>query len=278
MEYTYGEIVISPKTIYWIETPFVLSENDKIELLKKDILLLNYSGLTHDIVKLKEIDNKFFGYFFNFDGILKRNNIKHNSIYSHASKIAQFISKYFKRRCLVYTKILDKKLVEIFKNHGVAFIEKNLNDKKIAISIILKLIRPFFAENNRIERSFLRLNLFPMKYSIVLTNFTRRNLMATGILKDLSLNGMGIMIIEEDKIKQFCLKDIVEVKISIKNKAIIITKAIIARLDITKFEIGITYDINNDDMIRKDYSSYLTGMIYGWIKELIKEHGAIKIN
>ena len=49
-------------------------------------------------------------------------------------------------------------------------------------------------------------------------------------------------------------------------------------LDITKFEVGITYDINNNNMVRKDYSSYLTGMIFGWIKDIIKEHGAIKIN
>lgn len=278
MEYTYGEILVSPKTIYWVEIPFLLNENDRIELLKKDILLLNYNGLINDIIKLKEIDNKFTGYFFNLDGILSKNYIKHNAIYSFADKIAQFINKYFKRKHLVYTKILDNKLGEIFKKYGIIFLEKNLNDKKVAISTVLKLIHPFFAENNVVERSFLRLNLYPMKYNIVLTNFTKKNLMVTGILKDLSLNGMGIVVIEEDKIKQFNLKDIVEIKVSIKNKMLKVSKAIIARLDIAKFEVGITYNINNDDMIEKDNAYYLTNLIYNWLKEIIKEHGGIKLN
>ena len=277
MEYTYGEILVSPKTIYWIEIPFLLNENDRIELLKKDILLLNYNGLINDIAKLKEIDNKFTGYFFNLDGIISKNYIKHNAIYSFADKIAQYINKYFKRKSLVYTKILDPKLVEIFKKYRIAFIEKNLNDKKVAISTVMKLIHPFFAENNNIERSFLRLNLYPMKYNIILTNFTKKNLMVTGILKDLSLNGLGIIIIEEDKIKQFNLKDIVEVKVSIKNKMVKVSKAIIARLDISKTEVGVTYDINNNDMIEKENAFYLTNMIYNWLKEIIKEHGNIKL-
>lgn len=276
MEYTCGEIEISPKTIYWIETPFILSENDKIELLKKDIFLINYSGVLKDIAKLKARDSKFSGYFFNFDGILNTNHIKQHSIYLFAEKLALFIHKYFKRRSLVYTKILDNKFVEIFKNYNVVFIEKNLNDKKFALSAVITLIHPFFAENNRVQRSFLRLNLFPMKYNVILTNFSKKSLMVTGILKDLSLSGMGVIIVEEEKIKKFNLKDIVEVKISIKNKIVKVSKAIIARLDITKLEVGVTYDINDTSMVRKDYSSYLTGIIYGWLKEIIKEHGELR--
>ena len=130
---------------------------------------------------------------------------------------------------------------------------------------------PFFAENNTVERSFLRLNLFPMKYNIVLTNFTKKNLMVTGVLKDLSLNGMGLIVIEEDKLKQFNLKDIVEVKVSIKNKMLKVAKAIIARLDTVKLEVGMTYDINNNNMIDKEDAYYLTSMIYNWLKEIIKE-------
>jgi hypothetical protein len=277
MEYTYGEIIVSPKTIFWVEIPFLLNENDRIDLLKRDILLLNYNGLIKDIIKLKEIDNKFSGYFFNFDGILSKNFIKHNAVNPFAEKIAQFINKYFKRRSLVYTKLLDKKLVEIFKKYGIAFLEKNLSDKKIALTTVYKLIHPFFAENNKVQRSYLRLNLYPMKYNIVLTNFSKKNLMVTGILRDLSMNGMGMIVIEEDKVKQFNLKDIVEVKVSIKNKTIKVAKAIIARLDISKSEVCITYDINNYNMIEKENSYYLTNMIYNWLKEIINEFGSIKL-
>ena len=56
-----------------------------------------------------------------------------------------------------------------------------------------------------------------------------------------------------------------------------VSKAIIARLDISKTEVGVTYDINNNDMIEKENAFYLTNMIYNWLKEIIKEHGNIKL-
>lgn len=277
MVYSRGEIIISPKSIYWIETPVSFNENDRIELLKRDVLLINYDGDIKEIVKLKEKDNKYSGYFFNLDGILSKNHIKGDKIYIFCEKLAQYIGNYLKKRSLVYTTILDNKLVEIFKKFGVHFFEKNLNDKRVAISAILKLIHPFFAENDKIERAYLRLNLLPMKYNLTIINLKHNNVSINGVLKDLSLNGMGIIISEEDKIDQIKLKDVIEVKLTLKSSILKISKAIITRVDQNKFEVGLIYNITDSSMVREDYASMLTGIIYNWIKEILREHGEIKV-
>jgi len=278
MVYSRGEVIITPKSIYWIDTPVSFNENDRIELLKRDVLLINYDGDIKEIAKLKEKDNKYSGYFFNLDGILSKNHIKGDTLYGFVEKLAQYIGSYINKRSLVYTTILDKKLVEIFKKHQVHFFEKNLNDKKIAISTIIKLIYPFFSENNKLERAFVRLNLLPMKYSLIITNLKQSHVTINGTLKDLSLNGMGIIISEKNKIEKIKLKDVVEVKLSLKTSIIKISKAIVARVDQNKFEAGLIYNITDSTMIREDYASILTGIIYNWIKEIIKEHGEIKAN
>ena len=59
-------------------------------------------------------------------------------------------------------------------------LKKTLNDKKIAITTIFSLIHPFFAEDGKVQRSFLRLNLFPMKYKFVLVNLSKGNIILEG--------------------------------------------------------------------------------------------------
>ncbi len=276
MEYSKGEVIISPKIIYWVQPPVSLGENDRIELLKRDVLLINFDSNIKDLVQLKEKDNPYSGYLFNLDGILQRNHIKLNAVYPFIEKLAKFINAVMKKRSLIYTTILDKKIDEVFKKYGLIFLEKNLNDKKIAITAIFNLIHPFFAQNNKVERSFVRLNLLPMRYKVTITNLTRNNIVVNGIIKDLSLNGMGFVVIDENKIDAINLKDILEVKASIKNSIIKISKGIVSRVDQKKFEIGIMYNITDKNMIREDYASFLTGIIYNWIKDIIKEHGEIK--
>src|SRR4030042_7039216 len=261
MEYSKGEVIISPKIIYWVQTPVTVGENERIELLKRDVLLINFDSNIKDLVKLKEKDNSYSGYLFNLDGILQRNHIKLNVVYSFVEKLAKFISVFMKKRSLIYTTILDKKIGEVFNKYGLFFLEKNLNDKKIAITAIINLIYPFFAQNNKVERSYVRLNLLPMKYKVILTNLSRNKIVVNGIIKDLSLNGMGLTIIDENKIDSFNLKDLLEVKASIKNSIIKISKTIITRVDQKKYEVGIMYNITDKNMIREDYASFLTSII-----------------
>jgi len=275
MDTSRGEIIISPKTIYWVQTPVTISENDRIELLKRDVLIINYNGELQDIVKLKDKDNKLSAFFFNLDGIISRNHIKGDEVYPFSEKIAKFVSGVFPKRSLVYTTILDPALISIFKKYNVNFIEKNLNDKKVAISTIFSLMNTFFAEDGKVQRSYLRLNLFPMKYKFIISNLSKNNIMLEGLIKDLSLSGLGLVIINNNELKNVALKDIVEIKLFIKNSIIKVNKAIITRFDVSKGEVGVTYNMNDAKMIREDYASYLTSLIYNWIKEIIKEHGTL---
>ena len=71
---------------------------------------------------------------------------------------------------LIHTTQIDNKLSRLFKENGIIYLEKNFNDKRIALSIISALINPFFSNNLKVQRSFVRLNLAPMKYKISMQN------------------------------------------------------------------------------------------------------------
>ncbi|MCK4798753.1 MAG: hypothetical protein KAT05_15355 [Spirochaetes bacterium] len=275
MEYQKGEIHISPKTIFWVEMPDNIKDHDKIELLKKDILLVKCSGVIQELVKLREKNSKSSAFFYNLDQILHENHIKNSEAFNFLHKIVQFIKTLSPEKTLVHTTIIDKKISELFRDEGIIYVEKNLNDKKIAESTILALIHPLFSEHNKVKRSFLRLNLLPMKYKVAISNISRGSPVIKGCLKDLSLNGMGIVLNDKNELNFFSLKNLIEIKIFIRDSILTISKAFITRVDDEKIEIGVNYDISDNSMVREDYATYLTGLIYNWIKELLEKYGHI---
>ena len=86
---------------------------------------------------------------------------------------------------------------------------------------------------------------------------------------------MGIYLANQDDLNKINLKDLINLRISIKQSIIKISNAIISRKNEENMEIGITYDITSSKMIREDYATYLTSLIYSWLKDLINKHGVI---
>ena len=273
MQFKNGEILASPKTIYWFEMPVTITDHEKIELLKKDILLIDYQNNLNTMISIKNKVKDISAFFYNFDIILSKNKVIEENKYTFSEKLIQLIKEFNFENNLIHTTLIDDKLSKLFKENGIIYLEKNFNDKKIALSIISALINPFFSKNLKIQRSFLRLNLAPMKYKLIMQNKIGNSIV--GYLKDLSLNGMGIYFENPDDFNLINLKDLINLRISIKQSIIKINNAIISRKNEETKEIGITYDITSNKMIREDYATYLTSLIYNWLKDLIKKYGII---
>ena len=270
MQFKNGEILVSPKTIYWFDMPIAITDHEKIELLKKDILLIDYRDDLNTIITFKDKVKEIAAFFYN---IISKKKLVDENKYTFSEKLIQLIKEFNFQNNLIHTTQIDMKLSQLFKENGIIYLEKNFNDKRIALSVISALITPFFSNNLKIRRSFLRLNLAPMKYKVLIQDKKNNNIF--GYIKDLSLNGMGIYIENPDDFDNINLKDLINLRLSIKQSIIKISNAIVSRKNEESKEIGITYDITSTKMIREDYATYLTGLIYNWLKELINKYGVI---
>jgi hypothetical protein len=276
MEIRNGEILVAPRTIFWVEMPEVIGEHDRVELLKNDIFIIRHSGDIKELVKLKEKTGKYSAFFYNLDGILNKNHIKHQTSYDFLRKVAKLIKSITPERAFVHTTIIDNRITELFRNEGIIYIEKNLYDKKVALQSMATLIQPFFNHENGKERSSVRLDLSASKYKVVMSKITDPTVSSEGCLKDLSVNGMLLLLHNKEDVAKYGIRNVIELKLHINNSILKISNAIVTRLVEETGEVGISYNINDGRMIREDYASYLTSLIYNWLKEVVKENGQLK--
>lgn len=274
MGYQSGEVKISPNTLYWIQMPVSIGETDKIELLKKDILLIDCNYGIGDLAKLVEKQGKNVAFFYNLDRIFQKSKIENE--YSISQNLASFISKYSPDKSIVHTTIIDEKIKNIFRDEGLIYIEKNFNDKQGAVGTVMDLIKPLFSEKDMIRRSFLRINLFPdTKYKIEITS-QRLVDPIMGNLKDLSLNGMGLILLDKNDTNKFDLKETISIKIYTPSSILKIPMAFITRKDEHNSEIGVNYNIENRSMVKDETSSFLMKIIYKWIQDIINKYGKLE--
>ena len=276
MQYKNGEVLTSPNTIIWLQMPQSIGETEKIELLKKDIFLVDcYYNLDH-IQKIKEKKDDSSAFFFNIDALLKKSQITGNEIYKYYDNLARFIDSFVPEKSIIHTNIIDTNAADIFKSKGLFYLEKNFYDRSVAMSTIGNLVKPLFIHNNRLPRPFLRLTLFPeIKYKVEIINNSSPKPIISGILKDLSLNGLGIILNLDTDMKYITLKDQVQLKINVNRSVLKIPVCFITRKDPEKNEVGISYDITDKVMVKEETSNYLTKIIYNWIKEIIDKHGKL---
>lgn len=277
MKYSNGEITVSPKVIYWVGIPTILDKNERLELFKNDILIIDHDGNNDSLCDLKKSYNKYTAYFYNLENILLINKINNEDIYSFSKNIATFIGNLIPDRSLVHTSIIDDYLANIFRTNGIPFLEKNLKDKKAVFTTLYNIIRPFFMEKGRIERTMLRLIFLPMKFKVnitILNNKLAPNL--EGYLKDLSLNGLCFKLISKNDLYLLKLKEKLKLKLLIKRNVIDIEKAYISRINKEKCEIGVNFNIKDGKMIKEESANNLTLIIYNWIISIIKMYGKIE--
>jgi hypothetical protein len=271
--YKNGEIAISPNTIYWVKMPVNISETNQIELLKNDVLVIDCNYGLEDFKNLVITDNTNTAYFYNLDAIIQKDKVKKENLYAYCTQVAQFIAGYLPQRSVIHTYIIDGKINEIFRSKGLIYIEKNLFSNSNAVMIVMNLIKPIFSEGNRIRRSSLRVGLYPdIKYKVEITNM-EKNIVKHGVLKDISLNGIGMILLDKNDLSFFALKDNIQIKIFTPSSVLKIFSSIITRIDQEKIEVGVNYNILDNHMVKDETAHYLTKLIFYWIKDIISQHG-----
>jgi len=270
-----GEIVYSPKLVYWMQMPLSIDEKDKIELLKQDYFLINYSSKIEHVSELKSKCNENSAFFFDLDNFISSNKVKDNNTEELYGFISDYISTHLSNRSIVHTNLVDPKLKTIFLKKSILYIEKNFKDRKLALEYVFKLSNYIFSQNKRSQRSFIRLNLLALRIKVEILNLSKPSdqndfdYKMLGYIKDLSLNGVSIMIHDQNKIGEFRLKELLQIKIFLNNQIIKVNQCIITRVDSKNFEVAVNYNINDYKMIREDYASVLTEVIYKWLKSII---------
>lgn len=276
MIYENGEIDIAPKIIFWIEMPEIIGEHERIELLKRDILVVEQSGAIDDIYSLKKSNSRYTAYFYNLEGILQKNNVPPEEYYVISTNIATFIKNFVPEKSLVHSSVIDDKISNMFRDQGINYMEKNLSDRRHAFLTAISMIKPFFAEKSKIQRSSLRLNLAPVKYKVEIMNLERTEMpIIYGYLRDLSLTGMSFTLQVKNDLNFLKLKDKILIKLFLPQTILKINIAIITRLDEKNQLVGAIYNITDGHMIREDYANKLISMIYNWLKGIIEKFGRI---
>lgn len=273
MTFENGEITISPYTLYWIQMPAVIGEPDRIELLKRNVFIIECQYGLNDYSKLLEKKDECVAFFFNLDKILF--DLKKGTEYEIGKRIAKFISRFAPDKTVIHTTVIDPAMREIFQLEGLIYLEKNFNDKEQTVETIIDLLKPLFSNENRIKRTDIRLLLYPgMKFKTEISNIDR-TITKNGFLKDISLSGIGIKFDNEADLDSFSLKDKVQLRIFTHNSIFKIPIGILTRKTPHVKELGVSFIITDTNMIREETSNFIVKMIYKWIKAVILKHGKI---
>jgi hypothetical protein len=271
-----GEIKIAPKIIYFVELPSTFGEEEKLDLLKRDILVVEKDGNIDTLPSLFKNNTKNTAFFYNLENILLKNRVKKEELYTFAANMAMFIKNYMPDKSVVHTSFIDDNISFIFRSEGIPYIEKSLTDKKVIYNTILSCVKPLFIENQKMLRSSLRLNLIQNKFRAEIINLTDKLYSPVeGYIKDLSLNGIGLILKNKEEIRLFKLKDNLQIKLYLNRSIIKIDLSIATRIFSDHGEIGVSFNITDDHMIRDEYANRLTSIIYSWMKNVIEKSNNI---
>jgi len=265
-----GSINIFPKPVYWFEMPETFKEKEKIELLQRDIWIINLDANTLNVESLKP--NGI--YFFNLDsGILSMRLNDLAEKYKKLKKYTQMFLDIKPGKLVLHTAHIDEHLKKYFNQPEVLYLEKNLYDSKTAINAVISTTNSILEKSGAKSRSFLRIETsdelhFTAEISESQSNRTSKPVKAR--IKDISLNGMGFELEDRTEINNFKLKDFIKINSSLFNYKIQLNMAIIARIDSNNGVIGVYFDLLNDKMIKEESALTYKTILYHWLKEIIK--------
>ena len=151
--------------------------------------------------------------------------------------------------------------------------------RSLHFSTLYNIIKPFFIEQGKLDRCFVRLDLLPLKFKATLVDLNNKICPEIEcIVKDLSLTGISFILKSVSLINFFQLKDKVSAKVFINRNLILIKSAKITRIDKEAIEIGINFNLNDNIELSEESSNILSGLIFDWINDVIKKYGKIESN
>ncbi len=260
-------VLVHPKVIYWVDMPDILQPRDRIELLKHDVMIK--SVISEKINTLQKENDA--AYIINLDKYISKNRIgKLPSEYSLSQKVLGIIQSLNPQRTIVHTTMIDPTISALFKNAGVKLIEKNIESKKNAVAIIGKFVSFLFRDDGRLRRDFVRIQLPEKSENPIRVMNLRTNVPGIrGVVRDLSLNGIGIKLEAAQNISFFQLKDPVKLEFYIEGTKFNIKMAFVARIYSPASEVGFIFNIRNPNMITDDVATSYSSLIYTYLRELL---------
>ncbi|MCS6984074.1 MAG: hypothetical protein NZM25_02960 [Leptospiraceae bacterium] len=261
------QILVHPKTIYWVDMPDVLLPHDRIELLKHDVMIK--SVISEKLSTLPRDPEA--GYVFNLDRYIQKNRTgKLPSEIALAQRLLGIIqSNLVPARSLVHTTYIDPSLQQMYRQAGVLLLEKNIDSKKNIVPLVGKFVEYLFRNDARLKRDFVRIKIpAEWKSPIRITNLRTSVPGIRGVVMDISLNGVGVRFDKAESIGLFQLKDPARLDFYIEERHFVITLAFVARLHTATQEGGFIFNIRNPNMISDEHATNYSSMIYEFLKSV----------
>ena len=127
MQLRAGDIFITPKMVYWINMPRNIPQSFHIELLRKDILLIECN--LEDMEKLNDLGDKEFLVFFNLDPIMRPyREAGDNTDLKQVLQVINLLKVKFHGKNIIHTSVINSKLNDICKKNRIPYIENNLSN------------------------------------------------------------------------------------------------------------------------------------------------------
>lgn len=266
----FGKITAMPRKVYWIGMPESIKDKPRIELLKKDIWVSNVSP--DEIHELQEEESIIV--FVNLD--LMIHGIRDKSLMPVASvtrKLLDSLSQLNALHTIIHTMHISPELNEMFTKASLTYIERNLYDVNTAISTIVKTVEYVYEKTNRKKREYLRIEINETNKIPIQGNLLKNNqkIRLSGDIADISLNGLQVILHDENLLDQIDLKDWVELSFELATHPIRIQKALVVRMNKPVKSIGVYFELDNEHMFRHESANLFSESTYLLLHEIIKK-------
>jgi len=256
-------IEISPKIVLMNRFVDIVDEEMIVKFLISNILLVEYNSFE----KLREIKNNVLGCLVNLDDYLFCIDFQNNDIDNKVSKMINNIKSIKNFYITAFTVHNFRKIKEIFIKQGIKYYVRHENSKDELINIIKETITR--VDHTESFRSSLRIGFTDKRYE---TKIKHREMIVEGIIKDLSINGLGIEINNFDDYKNLHIGSFVAINLDFGVLSLNIQRGIIVRKDNDNRIIGIKMDITDKYEIDDENKIILENIIKTWITKAVRSN------
>ena len=169
----------------------------------------------------------------------------------------------------VHTTMLDRNIASVFRDFRIPFVQKDMQFRKTAWSYLYAKVIPLLTSGRK-PREFVRLKFFPqikVVAGIEVLNRGYRPKM-TAFLKDISLNGMGLVLRDPGMLKYFQLGDFLRITMFSHDLKLKLTSSFLTRVDKESLELGVRFNIDDELFIRRNDAQQLMRLIYSSLKAI----------
>jgi|GEM_PF-5930738 len=273
MSFKNGEILISPKIVTWIMPYNTIDDNIIMDFLKKDIYIKKVSVENQNIINFIKGDNSSTLFIINLDEYKNPDSYTLKEYHNECRQFCKQLKKIKNKKIIIHSRINDNITKSIYKKNKILYFSASgiLNDKSDFFSVLYKYIISSFKLKKRPLRSSIRIYYFPSRLNKVeIIKISNNTIKSNAYLKDISINGVGLISTETEKLKLFNIGDHLQLTIYLQKNIINILNTTVARINNKENLIGVEYSINDFNMITKNDADNIIKIIYSWLSEYLR--------